>query len=84
MKQLLLCFIAALLLMPSPLMADNAKKKNQDIGHNHGYAHRRHGPQRRRGARPEVGADSLRRPFQERRHFAHVNLLGRRVWREQR
>lgn len=27
MKQLLLCFIAALLLMPSPLMADNAKKK---------------------------------------------------------
>lgn len=52
MKQLLLCFIAALLLMPSPLMADNAKKKNQDIGHNHGYAHRRHGPQRRRGARP--------------------------------
>lgn len=27
MKHLLLCFIAALLLMPSPLMADNAKKK---------------------------------------------------------
>lgn len=60
------------------------QEKNQDIGHNHGYAHRRHGPQRRRVARPEVGADSLRRPFQERRHFAHVNLLGRRVWREQR
>ena len=27
MKHLLLCLIAALLLMPSPLMADNAKKK---------------------------------------------------------
>ena len=27
MKQLLLCLVAALLLMPSPLMADNAKKK---------------------------------------------------------
>lgn len=83
MKQLLLCFIAALLLMPSPLMADNAKKKIKtlDITMDMPTA------DMDLDAGEELALKSVqtaRRPFQERRHFAHVNLLGRRVWREQR
>lgn len=85
MKQLLLCFIAALLLMPSPLMADNAKKKIKtlDITMDMPTA------DMDLNAGEELALKSVQtayggRPFQERRHFAHVNLLGRRVWREQR
>lgn len=83
MKQLLLCFIAALLLMPSPLMADNAKKKIKtlDITMDMPTA------DMDLNAGEELALKSVQTAYgdlQERRHFAHVNLLGRRVWREQR
>lgn len=84
MKHLLLCFIAALLLMPSPLMADNAKKKIKtlDITMDMPTA------DMDLNAGEELALKSVQTAygdlFQERRHFAHVNLLGRRVWREQR
>ena len=74
MKQLLLCFIAALLLMPSPLMADNAKKKIKtlDITMDMPTA------DMDLNAGEELALKSVQTAY------AHVNLLGRRVWREQR
>ena len=82
MKQLLLCFIAALLLMPSPLMADNAKKKIKtlDITMDMPTA------DMDLDAGVELALKSAQTAYGDlfKSDFAHVNLLGRRVWREQR
>ena len=82
MKHLLLCFIAALLLMPSPLMADNAKKKIKtlDITMDMPTA------DMDLNAGEELALKSVQTAYGDlfKSGVAHVNLLGRRVWREQR